>query len=535
MPKVKGSGNILGRRPPSPTEEDLIEAVFEGRRFGRRIRAMRIETGDLEDRERLNELLLLNIPDNSLNVEQMNFVLRNVIEMSDTGLLDTLVEELGDDDDDDEDEDDDRRTLSDVSSEEMVGDGKTKVKGSGNIFGRRRVQVAPAPSTEPEQTGRLASSRTPTTTTSDVEPGTPRSVEPTRTRRSITRSRVSSIATPEKTRIEDPFRPRPRLQSVFQPAGASQPPTPRGARRTESLEEVSEAVSVPASARRPRAMAVGETPTPSSSRQSSVAGTPRAVATLRTRPYPASAPTGRERMSSSGYEEYPSSSIEEDIPRSVGDRPLEVYGARESPRTPTPTGSGKSKKESRIRARELGREYGKMMMEKDEEYGELIRGGFLDFFRKGLADIVPKIVGAVATQVLTDPTKLSVAGVARPFVNKVVAPVVGATMGTKGKIAQKALEALTSDTTRDAIAKRLSGRGVEGDTMDTNRIVGGAGYADPKKYGKGVSGGEMGEKKPKRKASPAILKRSQLIKKLMREEGLSMIEASKAVKSRGLM
>lgn len=545
--EVVGSGNVFGI--PEPTEEELIEAVFEGRRFGRRFRAMRIENGDLEDRERLTELLLLDIPDHLLTIDEMNFVLSNVIEMSDTGLLDTLVEELGDDDDDD---DDDRRTLSDVSSEEMAGEGRAgkKVVGRGNIFGRRRVQVAPAPPTEPELTGRLASSRT-TSEVSEVEERTPRSVAPTRTRRSTTRSRVSSIARPEETRMEEPAQPRPRLQSVFPPAGASQPPTPRGARRTESLEDVSEAVSVPASprrqramavgetptpsssrqssSRRPRAMAVGETPTPSSSRQSSVARTPRAVATLRTRPYPASAPAGRERTSSSsGYETYPSSSIEEDIPRSVGERPLEEYGARESPRTPSTT-------EGRLTARGLGREYGRAMMEKDEEFKRIVGGGFLDFFKKGLADIVPKVVGAVAKQVMTDPTKLSVAGVARPFVGKVVAPVVGATMGTKGKVAQKLLEGLTSDATRDAIAKKISGKG--------ESMEGGAGYADPKKYGKTPKGGAVAGgavaggavMKKKRKPSAHILERSRLIKKLMNEEGLSMIEASKAVKARGLM
>ena len=200
------------------------------------------------------------------------------------------------------------------------------------------------------------------------------------------------------------------------------------------------------------------------------------------------------------------------------------------------------------RATQIGQEYGRAMMEKDEEFKKIVGGGLFDVFAQGLAsvfsgnrkamvDVAPKIIGEVAKRVITNPTSLSVAGVARPFVNKVVAPVVGATMGTKGKIIQKGLEALTSDTTRDFIAKKLSGKGVGSDTMDTQRIVGGAGYSDPVKYGttkgKGVSGG--GDMKPKRKASPAIIKRSQLIKKLMREEGLSMIEASKAVKARGLM
>lgn len=163
----------------------------------------------------------------------------------------------------------------------------------------------------------------------------------------------------------------------------------------------------------------------------------------------------------------------------------------------------------------LGRMYGGAMLQNDERLKRIVGGGLFDVFAKGLAsvftgnrkamaEVAPKIIGEVAKKVITNPSSLSVAGVARPFVNKVVAPVVGATLGTKGKIAQKGLELLTSDETRDFLANKLAGRG-------------------------------QVPAAPKRKASAHITKRAALIKQLMRNEGLSMIEASKQIKARGLM
>jgi len=155
--------------------------------------------------------------------------------------------------------------------------------------------------------------------------------------------------------------------------------------------------------------------------------------------------------------------------------------------------SGKSGKQ---KATAYGRKMGKQMME-DPEVKELVGSGFFQDFARGFMM----------------PFK-AIASVAKPILSLVPHPAaqvarVGMDLAGLGKASDEAAE----------VEEKVGDDEEVGDTGAVDVDVGGA-RARPKN---------------KRSISDKMRKRGMLVKKLMRDEGMTLAQASKAIKERGLM
>lgn len=160
------------------------------------------------------------------------------------------------------------------------------------------------------------------------------------------------------------------------------------------------------------------------------------------------------------------------------------------------TGSGSSAMSGKQKATAYGRKMGKKMME-DPEVKELVGSGFFQDFARGFMM----------------PFK-AIASVAKPILSLVPHPAaqaarVGMDLAGLGKASDEAEE----------MEEKMEDDEEVGDTGAVDVDVGGA-RAKPKN---------------KRSISDKMRKRGMLVKKLMRDEGMTLAQASKAIKERGLM
>lgn len=177
-------------------------------------------------------------------------------------------------------------------------------------------------------------------------------------------------------------------------------------------------------------------------------------------------------------------------------------GARSSPDTPSPEPKAKRVKrrpfkggaKARKSAEEMGKMYGKEVVAMDGDVKELVGSGFFEDFGRGFMKGL-RMVSGVAKNVLP-----------------VVAPGVGS-------LASAGLELAGLGNKREY---RKGGAGLQDDLA----------YTEAVNMNRTRSGGSA---KPKRKQSDKMKKRNALVRKLMREKGMSLPQASKYIKEHNLM